>query len=197
MRFGGKSNYTSIATLTVPADVEILHEFFRQSKNQQALLTGGRYDTGDLEMVDIELIDTQKWIDNARLMGGDEPDFAKDKIVQVTPDGIGILTAEICPLSIIGGKVTSTSTGENNSSALPEYQAVLIHDYPRAKGPRPLVWLFNKILYGGDPDDETKILKPRRREEKAMLRFWAERLPSTINATTTETFVFKAEAELW
>jgi hypothetical protein len=194
LRFGGKNTYTS-STIPMPSDVQQIHNFFAKPENQKVLLAGRRDGTSEMEELDMSEIDSEKWVENARIMGGDKPDFAKDRVVQITPKGIGILTVEVCPLSIIGIKVTSAKS-QGGEPPMPEFQTVLIHDYPRAKGPKPLVWLFNKIVYGGDPNNENKTFKQRRRDEKAMLRFWAERLPSNFNSTG-ETFVFKAETELF
>ena len=53
------------------------------------------------------------------------------------------------PTSVIGTKIVS-DTGEGT---VPEFQGVLISNEPRARGPRPVVWLFHKVLYGSkDPD---------------------------------------------
>ncbi len=195
LRFGGENNYTSKA-LVMPSDVGIIHDFFSKPQHQKVLLTSGRRDDGsEMEELDIGTIDLQKWIDNALIMGADAPVVEEDKVIKVTPQGIGILTVKVCPLTVIGTKVTSVQTHPHLQQPMPEYQAVLIQDYPRAEGPRPLVWLFNKIVYGGDPESEKNNSKTRRQDEKAMLRLWTERLPT--DGDNNEMFVFKAEAKLF
>jgi hypothetical protein len=192
MKFGGKNSYTS-APIPMPTDVQTIHEFFAQPNHQKVLLNGGRVDIGHMDDLDIADVDVNKWMENARAIGGDVPDVTKDRVVKVTPQGIKILTSEVIPLTVIGTKATSTGVG------MPEFQAVLIEDDPRAVGPRPLVWLFNKMVYGGNPEDDTNpkyLKKQRRRDEKAMLRFWAERLPEEEEEESSSSFVFKAEAEL-
>lgn len=200
LRFGGKQRYQS-NEIPLPANIRSLHHFFAMRENQHVLLTGGK--TGseieeislhDPKYADIDILD--RWEKNALLMGGDEPNPNEDVLVKVKPPGISIFVVEVCPETIIGSKIISISTmsdmqAESSQIVMPEYQAVLIQDYPRASGPKPLVWLFNKIIYGGKPSDNLMSAhdESSARNEKALLRVWAQ--PS-MNGT----FVFAAEAEI-
>jgi len=215
LRFGGTQNYTS-RIMPLPSNQQALLDFFSNVDNQVILLTGGKEDStvtpirlNPTTTEDAHLIDL--WKTNAKFMGAEEPNEETDQVMKVLPSGIRIVTVEICPETIIGTKLTTTcceqgeiSEGDGDSSRLlPEFQAVLIEDDPKAIGPKPLVWLFNKIVYGGNPEgnnERTKDLeeKKRNRDEKALLRVWAERALSSEDGRflTEPSFVFKAESEM-
>lgn len=239
LRFGGKNSYTSqIVPIPADADLQNIHDFFAKFEHQKILLTGGKNDSSEMEELDVQSdsVDSQKWIENAKFMGGDEPNFDRDRVHKVIPQGIKIVTLEVLPLSVIGTKIRSTAPNDVKGFRMPEFQAVLIDDQPTAIGPRFSVWLFNKIVYGGNPNAEVKAKgkgkeektasasKQRRRDEKAMLRFWAERRPvlqplesesdpklgedsdSDLDSSTRSEYgsgsgsydlVFRGEAELW
>jgi len=233
LRFGGKNSYTSqIVPIPADADLQNIHEFFATFEHQKILLTGGKNESSEMEELDVQSdsVDSQKWVENARFLGGDEPNFDRDRVHKVIPPGIKIVTLEVLPLSVIGTKIRSTAPNDVEGFRMPEFQAVLIDDQPTAIGPRFSVWLFNKIVYGGNPNvkvkaeaggKEEKIAsasKERRRDEKAMLRFWAERRPvsqqsdprlgkhsdSDLDSSTKSEYrsesydlVFRGEAELW
>jgi hypothetical protein len=213
LRFGGTQNYTS-RIMPLPSNHQTLLDFFSNVDNQVILLTGGKEDstvtpirlnptTEDAHLIDL-------WKTNAKFMGAEEPNEETDQVMKVLPSGIRIITVEICPETVIGTKLTTCceqgeiSEGDGDSSRLlPEFQAVLIEDDPKAIGPKPLVWLFNKIVYGGNPEgnnERTNDLeeKKRNRDEKALLRVWAERALSSEDGRllTEPSFVFKAESEM-
>jgi len=172
----------------------------------------------------------EKWKANAFSMGASEPNPKKDTLLRVVPLTIPLSVAEVCPETLLGTKLTSrdypvyddVSCGRTTVMPFPEFQAVLIEDYPRARGPKPLVWLFDRIIYGsggGTPpvwvDSSSIVMSPpatnededeeeknsnnlnnnnsssnRSRNEKALLRIWAE------PTDTFENFVFTAEAKI-
>lgn len=205
LRFGGKRYYQSEKLLPLPVDdIQSLHRFFAVRENQHVLLTGGKVDSeiqeislhNRLDPDTIAILD--RWNKNALFMGGDEPNSVEDTVVKVTPISISFAAVEVCPETMIGSKLISvplmsddTPSDGSPQIVMPEYQAVLIQDYPRASGPKALVWLFNKMIYGGKPlgDSMNNYVESSSRNEKALLRVWAQ--PS-VNGT----FFFAGEAEI-
>jgi len=213
LRFGGKQSYTS-PILPLPSNHQSLLDFFANADNQAVLLTGGKDDSSVDPIIldpidDVELIDV--WKTNAKVMGAEEPDETMDQVLKVLPSGIRMITVVVCPETLIGTKLTTCKRKEASATPVdrdssririfPELQAVLIEDDPKAIGPKPLVWLFNKIVYGGDPesiDKGTKAAKKKDRNEKALLRVWAELVSKSDEGDdlTEPSFVFKADSEM-
>lgn len=206
LKFGGKYCYTS-RSLPIPADSSILNSFFTNTTNLNVLLTSGREDSV-VEHVhissDSELV--QVWKNAAFTMGAGEPLLGKDFVVKVHPPSIRILTVEICPETIVGIRTRIIHADDNvdieNESAVlgPEFQAVLIDDFPKANGPRPLVWLFNRIVHGTNSrNNQTSQPEKRKRTERALLRVWTEqesRTTDNMPSSTRPTFVFCASSEM-
>jgi len=213
LRFGGRQTYTS-PILPLPSNHQLLLDFFANADNQAVLLTGGKAESS-VEPIflnlldDVELIDV--WKTNAKIMEAEEPDETMDKLLKVLPSGVRIITVVVCPESLVGVKLTtckrkeaSTTPIDGDSSSIrifPELQVVLIEDEPKAIGPKPLVWLFNKVVYGGDPegiDKITKAAKKKDRNERALLRVWAELVSQSEEGDDLPepSFVFKADTEL-
>lgn len=203
IKFGGKVN------ITLPLQInneETLFDSFSRPEYQKILLSCDDSDESEMEELDIISVDTNKWVENAKILGAEKPDVENDKVFLVMPGSISILpTVAICPFTIIGTKVTTRSIPNSGEADLlmPEFQSVLIEDNPRAKGIKPLVWLFNKMVYGKDPDmiegnsqkeekDEGKG-KPGAKDEKAWCRYWIEKQVEEDEST----YFLKGEAELF
>ena len=213
LRFGGRQNYTS-PILPLPSNHQSLFDFFAKAENHAVLLTGGKAESSVEPFIlnlmdDVELIDV--WKTNAKIMEAEEPDETMDQVLKVLPAGIKIITISVCPESLVGVKLTtckrteaSTTPLDGDSSSIrifPEFQVVLIEDEPKAIGPKFLVWLFNKVVYGGDPESIDKIAKAAKkkdRKERALLRVWAELVSQSEEGDDLPepSFVFKADTEL-
>lgn len=176
LRFGGTVTFTS--ELLPFLEEKSITDFFAVKEHQKILLCGLNNNTscGVRELAREELNDelVQRWKKQSILMGAVEPqEEEKDNIVSVKPPGIRIAGLNIVPTSTIG--TTCISNTEHHD--LPEFQAVLIDDLPMAEGRRPLVWLFNKIVYGGDPAKEDIAMhftSSTDRSESGFLRVWVE-----------------------
>ena len=191
LKFGGTVTFKS--ELIPFIEEKSITEFFSKKENQKILLCGLNNETScgvrELRQEDINETLVQQWKIQSKLMGAIEPnEKEKDNIVAVQPPGIRVLGLSIVPTSTIGTKcITHTE-----AYGLPEFQAVLIHDLPIAEGRGPLVWLFNKIVYGGDPMKEEVAMdfgSTIDRKESGLLRVWAE--PKGSN------FYIKASSTLW
>ncbi|GFH50099.1 hypothetical protein CTEN210_06575 [Chaetoceros tenuissimus] len=200
LRFGGSMNYTSS---TLPLHKESLFEYFTDATNQAILLTGGKEDSTvqhislnqtHFEKKEISLL-IEKWKENAQLVNAKPPNPIQDFMIQVIPSGINLLTVTICPETIVGTKFTMYQEG----NTLCDYEVVLIEDDPKAVGPKPLVWLFNKIVYGGNPDTmEMNNGIERNRNEKALLKATAEKVINDEKgqSLSSPAFTIRGESEM-
>lgn len=225
LKFGGQYNYRSpvfsisSSETSFSSTEEFLYNFFNKESIQHMLLSGGK-DGSTIEkipnetIIEFDLI--SKWneqIDKKQLISSSvatiaRPDPSNDSIVLVTPPGIELVTVSIIPTTTIGTKLIQVeqSVGVGRSLKLPEFQATLIADEPRATGPKFFVWLFNKITYGGNPDEINKTdddgNKQNKRSENALLRLRLE--PVIIenegidvpSDNTTMNFVFVGESTM-
>lgn len=191
LKFGGTVTFTS--ELIPFRKEKSIADFFSKREHQKILLCGLNNSTScgvrELRQEDINDNLVQEWKSQSKLMGAMEPnEKEKDNIVTVKPPGIRVAGLSIVPTSTIGTKcITSTE-----AYGLPEFQAVLIHDLPIAEGKGPLVWLFNKIVYGGDPTKEEVVIEfgsATDRKESGLLRVWVEPKGSH--------FYIKASSTLW
>lgn len=212
LRFGGKLSYTS-QPFPIPSNITALKDFFTSPENQHVLLSGGKKDRSSIDFIDPsslspELI--QLWKNQSIKVGGSEPMLDIDKVVRVIPAAIDIFTVKILPESLIGVAYRPREQNVNVHSSIsaehlelvqtvPEYQAVLIDDEPKAEGPSLLVWLFNKIVYGKDATNS----RGKKRSESALLRVYVEPIDTTCIEDDNEhaslshpSFVFKAESEM-
>ncbi len=105
----------------------------------------------------------------------------------------------IIPTTTIGTKLIEVESSINDQvKTLPEFQATLIEDEPVAKGPKFFVWLFNKIVYGGNPDEIIQQQQYNDRNETAFLRFYVQPIESENITNGNEiNFVFVAESSMW
>lgn len=223
LRFGGKLSYAS-QPFPIPEDVTTLKDFITAPKHQHVLLLGGNSNITGTEFLDPSSLTpefVQRWKEQSNKIGGNEPMLDVDRVVRVVPAAIDVFTVRILPESLIGvshrsscrllqTKLSPLSTKARKIAErmqmVPEYEAVLIDDEPRAEGPAPLVWLFNRIVHGGRNSADRKSEK-RKRSEIAVLRVYTEPLcvgctaGNDYNASSylneEESFVFKAESELW
>lgn len=199
LQFGGSMNYTCPI---LPLHKESLFEYFQDSTNQATLLTGGK-DDGTVQHIslnqttfegkEISLL-IEKWKQNAKLVKAKDPNPIQDFIIKVIPSGIKLLTVTICPETIVGTKFTMYQEG----NILCDYEVVLIEDDPKAVGPKPLVWLFNKIVYGGNPDTmEMNDDIERNRNEKALLKVTAELvLIGEGQSLSSPCFIIRGESKM-
>lgn len=200
LQFGGSMNYTSPI---LPLHKESLFEYFQEPTNQAILLTGGK-DDGTVQHIpfnqtffeekDITLL-IEKWKQNAKLVKAKDPNPIQDFIIKVIPSGIKLVTVTICPETIVGTKFTMYQEG----NILCDYEVVLIEDDPKAVGPKPLVWLFNKIVYGGNPDTmEMNDDIERNRNEKALLKVTAEKvlIEEEGQPLSFSSFIIRGESEM-
>ena len=191
LRFGGTVTFTS--KLLPFLEEKSITDFFADKEHQKILLSGVNEKNScgvqELALEDVNDALVYRWKKQSILMGAVEPhEEEKDNIVSVKPPGIKIAGLNIVPTSTIGTKYIP-STGNYD---LPEFQAVLIDDVPMAEGKRPLVWLFNKIVYGGNPAEDdiiTQFTSSTDRNESGLLRVWVE--PEGQN------FQIKASSTLW
>lgn len=205
LRFGGEYSYTSptYSLSKVNSDHGSLYNFLNSETIQHLLLSGGTNSTVQKipnENLDINLV--SKWIEQVEIMKGSKPDIETDSIVKVTPPGIDIVTVSIIPTTTIGTKLLKVE--HSDGLILPEFQATLIEDEPRAVGPKFFVWLFNKITFGGDPDETNQDTDNNSRKENAFLRFHVEMIESEqddslskLDGNEDKKFVFIAESSMW
>lgn len=171
-------------------------------------------------------IDT--WMKQSHHMHGKtyRPNYDEDSIAIVQPDGIPMAGITVYPTSIVGSKLFINNDDNDTKSAgipttttipMPEFQVLLLEDKPRAKGPKFMVWLFNKLTYGGSPppllspqpkrqeqsqndnhdnNDTTNNQSPnqhnKRRHQSALLRVWAEPCPHN----STQFVQIRAESKM-
>ncbi len=175
--FGGTYSYRSkkfsLPMVTVESLEEILNTFLDDKKIQNTLLSGGKNST--IEAVsekDLTSAMISIWHDQANTLDVDKPNISSDSVVVVTPPGIELVTVTVVPTTTIATKIANKFI--DNNIMLPEFQAILIKDEPRAIGPKFFVWLFNKIAHGGNPDDKTINKKESKRKESAILKVYID-----------------------
>ena len=203
LRFGGEYSYkTEVFSLpsNISSSSDILYKFLSEEKIQHILLSGGTNST--IQKIPNDMLDeqlTSKWYVQADTMNGSRPNTKTDSVVKVTPPGIDILTVSIIPTTTIGTKLIQSE--HSDGSKLPEFQATLIEDEPRAIGPKFFVWLFNKITFGRDPDAEADMDDENTtRRESAFFKLYVHKIDSEQNPTTSEdltSFMFVAESTMW
>jgi len=136
----------------------------------------------------------RRWREQCVVVDAPAPDLAQgDYVAEVETQGITIGGIEIVPTSVIGVKIVEDKGGDGNGAGgggggvggvakpipMPEFQGVLISNEPRARGPRPVVWLFNKILYGKnnpnfDNKDDDEDDNNQDRQTTSLVRVWTE-----------------------
>lgn len=190
--FGGTYTYRSKTyslSLTMQELEENLFHFLGDERIQHMLLSGGKNSTIQKVTIDEFSSDiVSKWYEQADFVKAEQPDPSTDSVVIVTPPGVELVTVKVIPTTTIGTKILSKSY--DSDSNLPEFQATLIEDEPRAVGPRFFVWLFNKVVYGGNPDDLLNK-KENRRNESALLKLYID--PIEVNEDNVS-FCFVAES---
>ncbi len=225
LRFGGRMTYTS-TPLPLPEDISTLAQFMTHPDQQYILLCGAEEDS-QVEFLPTHTLSTDfitHWKNQADRVSASPPNLEKDCAAKVQPAKIQIFTVKVCPESTVGVSMvyeygSSTSNSNSNSEGetesmsmsistpaasweehVPEYQAVLIDDEPRAEGPQILVWLFDKIVHGSkkqkegnsDQDEQRQQKRTRSRNEVALLRVSAR---PVIGDDTS--FTFTADTEMW
>ena len=94
----------------------------------------------------------EKWVSSCRSVGACTPDPEEDRVVSIKTHGISIPGLTVEWSALLGTKVVIDSVDENvqgkgpTTEVLPSLELVLIEDECQAKGARPLVWTFQKIL---------------------------------------------------
>ena len=190
--FGGTYTYRSKTyslSLTMQELEDNLFHFLGDERIQHMLLSGGKNST--IIKVNIDEFSSDivsKWYEQADFVKAEQPDLSADSVVIVTPPGVELVTVKVIPTTTIGTKILSKPYDSDNN--LPEFQATLIEDEPRAVGPRFFVWLFNKVVYGGNPD-EVINKKENRRNESALLKLYID--PTEVNDGMIS-FCFVAES---
>ena len=180
LKFGGKLSYKSqmYTSTTVNDIIELTYNFFEQETTQNLLLSGGKNSTIDaIHSDDLHPELIMKWNDEVKALKASKPDIKQDRVVKVTPQSIELVTVCVIPTVTIGTKLIKVEKTLNNGNTiiLPEFEAILILDEPRAEGPKFFVWLFNKITYGGDPDKlSDNDSRTSKRRERALLRIRTE-----------------------
>ena len=220
LRFGGQYNYrspvfsmSSSTMSSTSTDENSLYSFLNEESIQHLLLSGGK-DGSTIEKVPNETIIESdlisKWneqIDKRKQYGTvARPDPSSDSIVTVTPPAIELVTVSIIPTTTIGTKLIQVEESLDGGKLLrlPEFQATLIADEPRAIGPKFLVWLFNKVTYGGNPDEinEKDENSQNKRSESALLRLRVEPVATENEGNDNRSddsilnFVFVAESSM-
>lgn len=195
LTFGASISYTSdpspLPSATKDDDgAKMLTRFFQQ--NHGILLRGGQ-DEGVYPIQKLSISSSRdqrlihRWNKQCKAVNAQLPDLeGGDYVASVETAGVLLSGIEILPTSIVGVKILPTGAQRETvggdckeaATAMPEFQGVLISNEQRAKGPRPFVWLFDKIVHGakktGDGDEKTT----------SFVRVWVE----PIN----EGFVFRA-----
>ena len=93
-----------------------------------------------------------KWVSSCRSVGACTPDPEEDRVVSIKTHGISIPGLTVEWSALLGTKVVIDSVNKNvqgkgpTTEVLPSLELVLIEDECQAKGARPLVWTFQKIL---------------------------------------------------
>jgi len=212
LRFGGKYSYKSqifsypSSSPSIPSDTvlnDFLFNFFSEEKSQHILLSGGTNST--IQKVSMEGSEydelLRKWNEkiSSSSLEAKMPEPHVDPVVVVTPPGIDILTVSIIPTTTIGTKLTEVDSSIGGQlRKLPEFQATLIEDEPMAQGPKFFVWLFNKIVYGGNPDEIVQHHSSNDRNETALLRFYVEPVTQEDGVNSDGiNFAFVAESSMW
>ncbi len=211
--------------------ISTLTQFMTHPDQQYILLCGAEKDS-QVEFIPSDTLSTDfitHWKNQAHRVNASPPNLETDCVAKVQPAKIQIWTVKVCPESTVGISMvygnssnsngetsisTSASTSMSTSAAsweehVPEYQAVLIDDEPRAEGPQILVWLFDKIVHGSkkkeatstsnsdqdetqDQQQQQKQKRTRSRNEVALLRVSAQ--PIVGDDTS---FTFTADSEMW
>ena len=177
LTFGGTYTYKSkqfTLSCTTKELEKDLFDFFKDERIRQLLLSGGKDSTTIQPIRNNELTSEMilKWYEQAEYLGIDKPDPSVDPVATVTLKGVDILTVKVIPTTTIGTKVTTRTTTINNI-LLPEFQGIMIEDQPKAIGPTFFTWLFNKMIYGGNPDEIVNE-KESNRIESVLLKVFID-----------------------
>mmetsp|Transcript_55285 Transcript_55285/g.134282 ORF Transcript_55285/g.134282 Transcript_55285/m.134282 type:complete len:413 (+) Transcript_55285:85-1323(+) len=93
-----------------------------------------------------------RWASSCRSIGACTPDPTSDRVVSIKTHGISIPGLTVEWSALLGTKVVIDAVDKNiqekeaTTEVLPSLELVLIEDECQAKGARPLVWTFQKIL---------------------------------------------------
>jgi hypothetical protein len=132
--------------------------FFEQDDLRTMLLAGaGDGDEPPRALPKHESISfKEQWTAQARSVGGEDPDPENgDVVCWVNTGSMDIAGLKVKSEAIIGTKLI---TGVDDL-ALPVYELVFIRDQRKAKGPKLLVWIFNRLTRknsSGDDDDDNQ-----------------------------------------
>jgi len=193
LTIGAQISYSSDPAPAPASETKTLEHFFQ--RHHGILLRGG-YDDGDKGAYPLERLSfndgdskrsrqllhiwKQQCVDvDAKLPDLDNNgDGGSDYMAAVKTEGISICGVKMAPTSVIGVKIlpsevqTNCDDRKGKGMMMPEFQGVLIKNDMRAQGPRPVVWLFNTMLYGNknpDYDAEHKMMNTA-----SLTRVWTE-----------------------
>ncbi len=151
LNFKGKESFTSDP---VPLKSNsALHSFFERNDLLVMLLAGtGNADEPPTVLSKAESISFQEqWTAQARIVGAKDPDPENgDLVCRVLTGEIKFPGLNVKSEAIIGTKLIKGSEDTDG----PIYELVFITDQRKAKGPKLLVWIFNKLTGQNDSNDE-------------------------------------------
>eukprot|EP00568_Trieres_chinensis_P000723 CAMPEP_0183299174 /NCGR_PEP_ID=MMETSP0160_2-20130417/5973_1 /TAXON_ID=2839 ORGANISM="Odontella Sinensis, Strain Grunow 1884" /NCGR_SAMPLE_ID=MMETSP0160_2 /ASSEMBLY_ACC=CAM_ASM_000250 /LENGTH=322 /DNA_ID=CAMNT_0025461367 /DNA_START=25 /DNA_END=993 /DNA_ORIENTATION=- len=142
LRFVGSTSYDSEG---VPrgSGSKSMADFFAAEGSADILLTG----TGNVvePFGDATPDMIARWASEAERMGAAAPEEG-DLIRRVQTPGVQFPGLKVVTDSYIGTKLIMPTDAESGD---PEYEFTLIKDEPKALGPKPLVWVFNRLTGAG------------------------------------------------
>jgi len=130
------------------------------------------------------------WTERARDVGGEAPDLEQgDVVCRVNTGGMNFAGLDVKSDAMIGTKLvfpdasnieneSTRASAENNVFVSPEYQLTFIKDTQNVKGPRLLVWMFNKLTGKDGKQKQSGNEEGKKEQEQAAVtsfsRFFVE-----------------------
>lgn len=152
-----------------------LKSFFSKEEVQSMLLSGNG--DGDVPPKSLSKEESKsykdQWTEQARKVGGEDPDPDNGDIVyKVNTGGINFAGLKVKSEAIIGVKLVKSNGDGENDMVLPQYELVLIGDQRNVKGPKVLVWIFNKLTGQGSNKSESDEKKDQ--SVQSLSKFYAK-----------------------
>jgi hypothetical protein len=131
------ANFTADSSSVPAASPEKVLEYFQNPKH---LSFGASMPSSQVDSTP-ELVD--QWTRACHAMGANPPNLEKDMIISVRTGGISIPGLAVEWSAYIGAKLILQS-----DTRLPAFEFVLIKDESSARGVRPLLWIYEKVMGG-------------------------------------------------
>mmetsp|Transcript_28482 Transcript_28482/g.40810 ORF Transcript_28482/g.40810 Transcript_28482/m.40810 type:complete len:326 (+) Transcript_28482:136-1113(+) len=146
------SKFACTAPLPMPPPEKTIDEFFLSKEHRNMLFSAGaeirEIDNPPKELMDLFWNESETGRIECQMPPRDET--AVTRIVEVTNPSMPFLGVKLLSVVTVGTQLLLGLDGNgqikaNNSLGLPEFQFTLLDSFFIAEGPRPLVWLFQKI----------------------------------------------------